>query len=156
MQSEPSLHVAEIHWRGSNADYDGFSRLHEVTFPGGQKVQSGGAHNIQSSTQTNPEELLAAAVGSCMMMTILAVFSKSRITVLSYDDKPEALLDFVERRFRVTRVTLRPRIVIQGPFEQEKLDTLVQKSHANCFIGLSVKSDVIVEPTFVSKDERKT
>jgi organic hydroperoxide reductase OsmC/OhrA len=148
--TESSLHVCEIHWRGDNGDYDHFSRLHEVAFPGGQRVQSGAASKVQATAQTNPEELLAAAVGSCMMMTILAVFSKSKITVTSYADKTEALLEFAERRFRVTRVTLRPRIGIRGEIETEKLLNLIQKAHANCFITLSVKAEVVVEPTFVS------
>jgi len=82
-------------------------------------------------------------------MTILAVFSKSKIPITAYDDKPESLLEFVERRFKVTRVTLRPRITVGTPIEKEKLETLIQKAHANCFITLSVRSEVIVEPTFV-------
>jgi organic hydroperoxide reductase OsmC/OhrA len=151
MNSEPSLHVCELHWQGDNSDFDHFPRLHPIRFPGGQQVQSGAAHHVQDPAQTNPEELFAAAVGSCMMMTILAVFSKARVTVLSYDDKPEALLDFVDRRFRVTKVTLRPRIMIRGPIEKEKLDSLVQKSHANCFVTLSVKSEVLVEASYVSE-----
>ncbi|HEY3294109.1 MAG TPA: OsmC family protein [bacterium] len=150
MNTDPSLHVCELHWQGNTADFESFSRLNEVVFPGGQKLRTGPAHSMQDPAQTNPEEVFAAAVGTCMLMTILAVFSKSRVTVLSYDDKPEALLEFVERRFRVTRVTLRPRMVIDGPIEREKLENLIQKSHANCFITLSVKAEVIVEPTFVS------
>ncbi len=150
MDTEPSIWTCELHWSGENGDYETFSRLSEVKFPGGQKLQAGAAHKVQSAAQTNPEEVFAAAVGSCMMMTILAVFSRSKVTVVSYDDKPEALLEFVDRRFRVTKVTLRPRIAIAGPIEPEKLQNLVGKSHANCFITLSVKAEVIVEPTFVS------
>ena len=152
MNSESSVHVCELHWRGDNTETEAFSRLHEVALPGGKSVLSGSGTKPQDPAQTNPEELLAAAVGSCMMMTILAVFSKSRITVLSYDDKPEALLEFVDRRFRVTRVTLKPRIVVRGQVDKDKFDTLIQKSHSNCFISLSVKSDVVVEATYVSVD----
>jgi len=150
MNTEPSIHVCEIHWQGDTTDFDHFPRLNEIVFPGGQKVNSGSALNAQSPAHTNPEELFAAAVGSCMAMTILAVFSKAKIVVLSYDDKAEALLEFVERRFKVTRVTLRPRMVIQGEIEHEKLENLIAKAHANCFITLSVRAEVVVEPTFVS------
>jgi organic hydroperoxide reductase OsmC/OhrA len=151
MNTEPSSFGCELHWQGNNADYDTFPRVHELVFPHGQRVKAGGAHQIQDPEQTNPEELFAAAVASCMMMTILAVFSKSRIPVTAYDDKPEALLEFVERRFKVTRVTLRPRIVVGAEIDREKFDNLIQKAHANCFISLSVKSEVVVEPTFVQE-----
>ncbi len=150
MLPETSSYTCSIHWEGGNEDYDTFSRLHSVGFPGGVKFSAGGTHHIEKPSQTNPEELFAAAVGSCMMMTILAVFSRSRITVSSYDDTPEAVLQYVERRYKITKVILRPRIVVEGTPDPEKMQTLIQKSHANCFISLSVKSEVIVEPTFVT------
>ena len=134
---------------GNNEDYDSFDRRHRVHFEQGQELLVGAAHKIQDPSQTNPEELLAASVGCCMMMTILAVFSRSRIPIVSYDDHPEALLELVDRRYRITRVTLRPRIIHRGPADAQKLTALIEKSHANCFITLSVKSDVVLEPTFV-------
>jgi len=151
MLPEKSAFTCKIRWLGKdNQDYDSFDRRHRISLPRGQEITAGGAHEVQDSSQTNPEELFAAAVASCMMMTILAVFSRSKIPVLAYEDEPEALLEFVERRYRVTKVTLRPRITLAGQHEHEKLDTLISKSHANCFIALSVKSEVVVEPAFVT------
>jgi organic hydroperoxide reductase OsmC/OhrA len=150
MLPETSSYFCTIHWQGDNVrDYDQFARLHEITWPGGQTLVSGAAHLIQNPRQTNPEELFASAVGSCMMATILAVFSKAQIPVTAYEDRVEAVLEFVERRFRVTKVFLRPQITLQGNFAEDKLKSLIEKSHANCFISLSVKSNVIVEPTFI-------
>lgn len=150
MMPEISTFRCALDWKGDNRDYDTFSRLHEVALPGGAKLTVGGAHKIENPAQTNPEELFAASVATCMMMTILAVFSRSRITVLEYHDAPEATLALVERRYRVTKVLLRPRITLEGSHDAEKLNTLIQKSHANCFITLSVTSQVVVEPTFVT------
>ncbi len=150
MISEPSTHTCRLRWSGDNLDYETFSRLHDVHFPGGGGLRVGGAHLIQDPGQTNPEELLAASVGCCMMLTILAVFSRSKVSVISYEDSPEALLELAERRFRVTKVTLRPRISIRGQVAPDKLTTLIEKAHANCVITLSVKSEVIVEPVFVT------
>jgi organic hydroperoxide reductase OsmC/OhrA len=150
MLPEKSSFTCRILWLGSdNTDYDVFDRRHRVTLPRGQEFITGGAHLVQDSAQTNPEELFAASVASCMMMTILAVFSRSKIAITAYRDEPEAVLELVERRYRVTKVILRPRIVLSGSYDREKLDNLIQKSHANCFITLSVKSEVVVEPIFV-------
>ena len=93
MNTDPSTFSCELRWQGDNADYDNFPRVHQITFPRGQTVKSGGAHLTQDVAQTNPEELLAAAVGSCMMMTILAVFNRSKHRPCHYEDKPEALLE---------------------------------------------------------------
>jgi organic hydroperoxide reductase OsmC/OhrA len=150
MLPEKSVFTCKIRWLGrDNQDYDTFDRRHRIGLPRGQELLVGAAHKVQDSSQTNPEELLAAAVGSCMMMTILAVFSRSKIPVLAYEDEPEALMEFVERRTRITRVTLRPRITIAGQHDREKLDNLISKAHANCTITLSVKSEVVVESVFI-------
>lgn len=150
---DSSLFTCKIRWLGAdNQDYDTFDRRHRVSLPRGQEVLVGAAHNIQDSAQTNPEELLGASVACCMMMTILAVFCRSKIPILAYEDEPEALMELVERRFRVTKVTLRPRITLSGQHDREKLDNLVSKAHANCIITLSVRSEVVVEPVYVTAE----
>jgi organic hydroperoxide reductase OsmC/OhrA len=150
MLPEKSVFTSRIRWLGSsNQDYDTFDRRHRVALPRGQELVVGAAHKVQDASQTNPEELFSASVGGCMMMTILAVFSRSRIPILAYEDEPEALMEFVERRTRITRVTLRPRITLSEQHDREKLDNLIAKAHANCTITLSVKSEVAVEPKFI-------
>jgi organic hydroperoxide reductase OsmC/OhrA len=151
MLPEKSAFTCKIRWLGSdNQDYDTFDRRHRIVLPRGQELLVGAAHKVQDAAQTNPEELLAASVGCCMMITILAVFSRSKIPVLAYEDEPEALMEFVERRSRVTKVTLRPHITLEEMQDREKLDNLISKAHANCTITLSVKSEVVVEPVFVT------
>ncbi len=151
MIPEQSTFTCAITWHGNNLDYDAFPRVHRITFPTGQELTAGAAHKVQHPQQTNPEELFAASVATCMMQTILAVFSRARIAIKAYSDEPEALLELVERRYKVTKVTLRPRILVEGPVDAEKFALLVQKAHANCFITLSVNSDVVVIPEYLSE-----
>jgi organic hydroperoxide reductase OsmC/OhrA len=147
---ERSTYTCVLAWSGNNTDYETFPRTHTVHFPNGGGLIGGGAGTVQHAQQSNPEELFAASVGSCMMMTILAVFCRSKIAVSAYEDRPEAVLELVERRYKVTKVILRPRITIVGEVDRAKFDTLVEKAHANCFISLSVKSEIIVEAEFIS------
>jgi organic hydroperoxide reductase OsmC/OhrA len=157
MLPDSSTFTCRIRWQGtSNTDYDTFDRRHEVILPGGQKLLGGGGLIVQDPKQTNPEELLAAAVGACMMVTILAVFTRSKIPIVAYEDQPEALLQKGERLYTVTKVTLRPRITIHGTLDRAKLDNLIAKSHANCYITQSVKSEVVVEPTYVMSENAET
>lgn len=146
---QPSLHSCSIRWEGDTVDYSTFPRFYDISMETGQKILAGPANaSAAEAGRTNPEELFAASVGTCMMLTILAVCSKSRINVVAYEDRCEAQLEFIERRFRITKVTLRPTITIDGDIDRQKLDTLMQKAHANCFINLSVKSEVVIEPIY--------
>jgi organic hydroperoxide reductase OsmC/OhrA len=142
--------VCRIEWSGNTQDYETFPRTHTVSFPRGQKIRGSSAGQILDPVVTNPEELLAAALGTCLMVTFLAVCSKSRINVLSYVDQPEATVELMERRYRVTKIALKPEVTLEGQVDRERLDTAIQKAHGNCIISLSVKSDVTIEPTFQS------
>jgi organic hydroperoxide reductase OsmC/OhrA len=49
-------------------------------------------------------------------------------------------------RMRISRVTLRPRIVFAEVPDPAALDALHHKAHEACFIANSVTSEVVVEP----------
>jgi len=72
MNSEPVTPRLRAALGGDNSDFRSTSPAASDHFSGGQHVQSGAATMCRSCSN-QPEELLAAAVGSCMMMTILAV-----------------------------------------------------------------------------------
>ena len=81
MIPEQSTFTCAIYWHGDNEDYDTFPRTHRIAFRRGQELTVGAAHNLQHPQQTDPEELFAASVATCMMQTILAVFSRSKIAI---------------------------------------------------------------------------
>ncbi len=142
--------ICKIEWSGNTQDYETFPRTHTVSFPRGQQIKGSSAGQALDPVVTNPEELLAAALGTCLMLTFLAVCSKAKMNVLSYVDQPAATVELVERRSRVTRIALKPHVLIEGPIDRERLDVAMQKAHANCIISLSVRSEVTIEPTFKS------
>lgn len=137
-----------IAWSGNTIDYDNFPRTHEVTFPRGQRLLGSAAGHAQNPVVTNPEELLAAALGTCLMLTFLAVCSRAKINVFSYTDHPEATVELVERRFRVTKILLKPEVTVEGQVPADQLRTAIEKAHGNCIVSLSTKSEVIIQPTF--------
>ncbi len=147
--TEPTIHRCSLHWSGDTVDYDSFARSHIVHFPRGQSVATSTYREPEEhpAKPTNPEELLAAALGSCLMLTFLAVASKSKINVLDYEDHPEALLELVDRRMRVTRITLRPVVTLSAQISPEHTEALFSKAHANCYISNSIQSAVEIHPT---------
>lgn len=146
-----SEHRARVEWRRATPDfaYETYDRTHAVRFGGGQQVQGSSAPDYKGDpAKANPEELLAASLASCHMLTFLAVAAKSRLVVDAYEDEAVATLGKdADGRMAVTRVVLRPRVSFSGAaVTPERLRELHEKAHKNCMIAASVKCAVAVEP----------
>lgn len=149
-----TLHVAEIAWtRGDAAFLDhGYSRAHVWRFDGGAEVPASSAPTsvappLSDPAAVDPEEALAAAVGSCHMLFFLALAAKAGFVIDAYADRPEALLERDDRgRMSVTRITLRPQIVWIGEAPgAETLAGLHEQAHRLCYIANSLRGEVVVE-----------
>lgn len=145
-----SVHLAHVEWRRATPDFDHetYDRTHAVRLGGGQALRGSAAPDYKGDPAlANPEELLAASLASCHMLTFLAVAAKSRLVVDAYDDTAEAALGKnAEGRMAVTRVTLRPKVTFGGDAPPaEKLKDLHERAHRNCMIANSVKCEVVVE-----------
>lgn len=146
-----SEHRARVAWRRATPDfaYDTYDRTHDVRFPGGQALQGSAAPDYKGDpAKANPEEMLAAALASCHMLTFLAIAARSRLVVDAYEDEAEATLGKDDGgKLAVTKVVLRPRVTFAGEAPTpEKLADLHRKAHDNCFVGRSVRCEVVVEP----------
>jgi organic hydroperoxide reductase OsmC/OhrA len=80
------------------------------------------------------------------MLTFLAFARNSGVEVLAYSDRATATLALAERRMRITKVTLRPKITLASGADPEKARRLVDRAHAGCFIANSVACEVVLEP----------
>ncbi len=145
-----SEHHARIEWRhsaGSFADKS-FSRDHRIHFKGGQSVLASSAPGFNGNPEAvDPEDAFTASISSCHMLTFLAVAAVKGFEVASYEDAAVGTLDKnAEGRFCMTRVLLRPRVVFNGRQPSaEELAGLHERAHKGCFIGNSVKTEVVVE-----------
>ena len=50
---------------------------------------------------------------------------------------------------RITRITLRPQIVVGDDLDEARVRHLVEVAHRECFIASSLKTDVVIEPEIV-------
>ena len=101
----------------------------------------GGPHGVWS-----PEHLFVASVSACLMTTFQAIADLSGVKVISYSDQAIGHLQRGEdRRYRIDRITLRPRVVVSG-VEADRALRLVFKAEAACLISGSINSEVVVEP----------
>lgn len=148
-----SEHHASVRWRRSSADYtyDTYNRAHDVTFKDGAIVLPGSA-NIAfkgDADRVDPEEAYVASLSACHMLTFLAICARKRLTVDSYADDAVGIMEKGSNgRLWVSRVTLRPRVIFAAGTAPDAaaLADIHHKSHEECFIANSVKTDVSVAP----------
>ena len=70
------------------------------------------------------------------------------VIVTSYDDEAEGeMAKGSDGKTRITRITLRPKIVFGDvPPTEEMLADLHHKAHEACFIANSITSEIVIEP----------
>ena len=95
----------------------------------------------------NPEQLLLMAASSCQMLWFLHLAAKARVDVVAYEDDAEAFMPEDEEPVRITEITLRPRITVNGDADEDRVRKLVDQAHGYCFIANSLNSAMRIEPT---------
>jgi organic hydroperoxide reductase OsmC/OhrA len=151
-----SKHFATIRWFASPGEdfaKGQYSRAHSWNFDGGANVAASASPHIVPApwadpAAVDPEEALVAATSSCHMLFFLDFARRAGVIVTGYDDEAEGEMQRGEDgKTRITRITLRPKIVYGGNEpEQAVLDELHHKAHEACFIANSITSEVVIEP----------
>lgn len=146
-----SEHTAKVVWNRGDREftYQKYSRDHEWRFDGGEVVRASASPAYMGGEDcVDPEEAFVASLSACHMLTFLALCTKERLVVESYEDDAVGHLEKdADGKMAITRVTLRPTIVFSGGDpSQETLDKLHHDSHEMCFIASSVKTEITVEP----------
>ena len=145
-------HKATIHWHNNGPDFlkGRYSREHTWTFDGGLTVAASSSPSVvpvpwSNAANVDPEEAFVAALSSCHMLTFLWLAQKEGFQVESYRDEAVGTIAKNERGgLWVDKVTLRPQIAWVGekvPTAAD-LDRLHHRSHEDCFIANSVKTEV--------------
>lgn len=148
--SRTHSYESHLSWRGRTGQgYDSYERTHRLVLPpsDGELVLSSDPAFRGSAQLPNPEQLLLASASSCQLLSFLAVAARSRIDVLEYEDDASALMPEDQQPIRITRITLRPRIVVAAGTDLDRVQRLAVRAHDECFIANTLNAEVIVEPT---------
>jgi organic hydroperoxide reductase OsmC/OhrA len=137
-----------LRWSGSTGlGWENYDRSHSATAPPAeQEIGLTTGESKGDPSTLNPEQLLVMAASSCQMLSFLHVAAKARLDVVEYEDAATGLMPDDAKPLRITQITLRPRIVLDGQADEERVRNLVQIAHDYCFIANSLKSDVTIEP----------
>lgn len=135
---------------GPTVNTRSFSRDVTIQFPNGIKFNASSAPEyLGDGDRVNPEQLFTASVSTCQMLTYLYEAGRAHIKILGYVDNAEGELGLKDGKMRITKVTLKPRIMISADSDPDKALELVYKAHDNCFVSNSISSEWVVKPEIV-------
>jgi organic hydroperoxide reductase OsmC/OhrA len=145
---------ATIRWTRDGAAFTDqkYSRGHVWRFDGGVEVPASSAPTsvplpYSRADAVDPEEAFVASLSSCHMLFFLFLAAKAGFVVDSYEDHALGVMTKNERgKLFVSKVTLDPRIAFSGDKRPapEEIAELHHRSHEECFIANSVRSEVVV------------
>jgi organic hydroperoxide reductase OsmC/OhrA len=141
-------YTAHTLWTGDTGlGWDHYDRAHQAQAPPAtQPLTMTTGESKGDPAQLNPEQLVVMAASSCQLLWFLHVAAKARVEVIEYEDEADAEMPEDERPVRLTRITLRPRIVVRPGPTVERVEHLVHVAHEECYIANSLNTDVLVEP----------
>lgn len=149
---EVHIYQTRCSWSGSTGSgYENYDRAHRMSAVDQTLALSSDAAFRGDPSLLNPEQLLVMAASSCQLLAFLAVASRSRIDVISYEDEATGEMPEDDKPMRLTRIVLRPRIVVSenADVSEERLLRLAELAHRECFIANSLRTCVAIEPTIV-------
>jgi len=155
--AEPSVHTyaSRLTWTGTTAvGYEAYDRGHHLVAPPaatGLDLSGDSAFGGDPS-RLNPEQLLVAAASSCQLLSFLAVAARARLDVVAYVDEAHAVMPEDDPPVRITRIELRPTVTLADTDRTrpsaERLAHLTEVAHRECYIANSVRTEIVVHPTF--------
>jgi organic hydroperoxide reductase OsmC/OhrA len=144
-----SEHKTKLTWKrkDSGFGYKEFPRGHEWAFPrSGQTLRASAAPEyLGDADRADPEEAFTAALTSCHMLTFLAIASMSGFVVESYEDEAVGHLEKADDgKPWLAKVEMHPKIEFSGDKipSPEDIEKLHEKSHHECFLARSVKTEI--------------
>ena len=142
------LYHAHIHWTGDTGlGWDNYDRAHHAGAPPATPTLTITTGESKGDpADLNPEQLVLMAASSCQLLWFLHLAAKARIEVIEYEDQAEAEMPEDDPPVRLTKIVLRPRIVVRPGPSEERVRHLVELAHKSCYIANSLKSDVVIEP----------
>ncbi len=102
-----------------------------------------------------PEHLYVASVGTCFMITFLAMARISKLEIQSFSVRAQGRLEKITGRgYQMAEIVLRPRAVFRFQDDFNQATTILENAGQSCPISNSIKTAVIIEPEFFVAQEQ--
>ena len=147
-----------VEWDGNlgqgTQGYSSYSRNFIVRSEGHESTILGSADPAFRGDEKrwNPEELLLAAASSCHKLWYLHLCSVNGVSVVSYEDSCEAVME--EGRDggggRIVSITLFPKVVVDENSDTSLALSIHEDAHKACFIANSLNFPVQCKATVLT------
>lgn len=150
------IYTSRVIWTGNKGTgtsaYKAYERTWDMTASGKPLVHCSNDPLLGGdTTKYNPEDLLLSALSSCHMLWYLHLCSKAGITVLSYEDTPQAIGEVeASGKGKFLSAILKPKITISADSDKQKATDIHGQIHEFCFIARSVNFPVTHEAEITS------
>ena len=94
----------------------------------------------------SPEHLFVSSISSCLMTTFLAIAEYSKLEFNSFDVKAIGTLEKVDGKPMISRIVLKPLLIIPDDKLREKAERILHKAEKGCLISNSITSEIVFEP----------
>jgi len=98
----------------------------------------------------SPEHLFVAAAEACLMTTFLAIAANSKLAFREYSSRAEGLLEKTEQGYRITKIVLRPRLVITDASAADRAKRILERAEQLCVISRSMSTQITLEAEVVA------
>jgi organic hydroperoxide reductase OsmC/OhrA len=139
---------ARCSWKGSTAEgYEHYGREHVASGPpaADSLVLSADRAFRGRPEHLNPEQLVVLAASSCQLLSFLATAARARIDVLAYHDDAEGMMSSDDHPVCLTRIVLRPRILVAPGPTLDRVRHLVDVAHRECYVANSLRTQIDVQ-----------
>jgi osmotically inducible protein OsmC len=127
---------ASIVWHGSLKDGNGTLTTQSHTL---SNTPYSFVSRFEHGEGTNPEELIAAALGGCFTMALAAQLSSNDHTPATIETEALLTMETTEDGPTVTKIHLITRATVPG-IEDSKFHELAKKAHEGCPIARLLKA----------------
>jgi organic hydroperoxide reductase OsmC/OhrA len=95
-----------------------------------------------SPNSLNPEELLVAAVNSCIMLVFFHFAEKYEVEIASYHSQAEGKVEKTKNGLRFTNIQVRAKVSLAGTASAERIEEIAHLADKYCLVSGSLACPV--------------
>lgn len=131
-----TVHYSEARWKGDLKSGQGSLKFGSGAFEGPYSFIS---RTQENNSQTNPEELIAAAHSGCFSMALAAMLSKAGHIPEDIFTTAKVYLDMKDQNLVISLIELETEVRVEGFSEKEFLD-IAENAKTNCPVSQALSA----------------
>ncbi|HMD95790.1 MAG TPA: OsmC family protein, partial [Terriglobia bacterium] len=84
----------------------------------------------------------------CLKLTFLSYAKHKGLEVVSYESHADGLLENVDGKYRVTQITVEPRVALKSEADFGRAGEIMASAKEDCFISNSITATVKLNANF--------